>query len=55
MKFSGIFMILILFLYQPSEEGLDDANDMFTFILVFFGIILLIIILVYIYLTSKQE
>ena len=53
MKFSGIFMIPILFLYQNPE--LDKAKDNFKFLLVFFGVILLIIILAYILLTSKQE
>ena len=51
MKFFGKFLLIILYLFQV------DTNDvqMYNFILVFFGIILLIVILVYILLTSKQD
>ena len=51
MKFFGRLILIILYLFQT------DTNDvkMYNFILVFFGIILLIIILAYILLTSKQD
>ncbi len=42
--------MLVLFLFQTTDD-----LEVFNFILVFLGIILLIIILVYILLTSKQE
>jgi hypothetical protein len=51
MKFTTILVGVILFLFQASPE----ESEMFNFILVFFGIILLIVILVYILITSKQE
>ncbi len=54
MRFSGVFLIIILFLYQSSNE-IEKAGTMFTFILVLFGVIAIIIILAYILLTSKQE
>jgi hypothetical protein len=41
---------MVLFLFQGADE-----LEVFNFILVTFGIILLIIILIYILLTSKQE
>ena len=50
MKFYNSLLLLILFLFQT----IDDI-EVFKFVLVFFGIILLVIILVYILLTSKQE
>jgi len=51
MKISEILIIIILYLLQAST----GVGDVFNFILVFFGIILLIIILVYILITAKQE
>ncbi|KKN17776.1 hypothetical protein LCGC14_0962490 [marine sediment metagenome] len=51
MKISEILFIIILYLFQSVAE----VSEIFNFILVFFGIILLIIILVYILLTAKQE
>jgi cytosine/uracil/thiamine/allantoin permease len=50
MRFTIAYLLSLLFLFQ----GYDDI-EVFNFILVFLGIILLIIILVYILLTSKQE
>ena len=49
MKIYVILMLIILSIFQT------DAEDVYQFILVFFGVILLIIILVYILLTAKQE
>jgi len=51
MKLISYFVIVILFLFQE----LSTEQEMFNFILVFLGIILLIVILVYILLTSRQE
>ncbi len=51
MKISEILIIVILYLMQ----ALTEVGKLFNFILVFFGIILLIIILVYILITAKQE
>ena len=51
MKYYGILVMMILFLFQVNE----DIAELYNFILVFFGIVLLIIILVYILLTSKQD
>ena len=51
MKIYGIFMLIILSLFQV----VTDAVEVYQFILIFFGIIALIIILIYILLTSKQE
>ena len=45
------FVWVILFLFQE----LTPEQETFNFILVLLGIVLLIIILVYILLTSKQE
>lgn len=44
-------MNIILFLFQATTAEIDAYN----FILIVLGIILLIIILVYVLLTSKQE
>jgi len=44
-------MLLTTFLFQATEAEIE----FFEFILKFFGIILLIIILAYVLLTSKQE
>ncbi len=52
MKLISYFVIVILFIFQAE---LSPEQEMFNFILVFLGIILLIIILVYILLTSRQE
>jgi len=52
MKLISYFVIVILFLFQGD---LSPEQEMFNFILVFLGIILLIVILVYVLLTSKQE
>jgi hypothetical protein len=52
MKLYGLLMLIILFLLQATNETIIDI---YRFILIFFGIILLIIILAYILLTSKQE
>ena len=46
-----IFVTVILFLFQDLSPELE----MFNFIVVFLGIILLIVILGYILLTSRQE
>lgn len=51
MKFYGILMLIILFLFQVNT----DIEEIYNFILVFFGIILLIVILIYILLASKQD
>lgn len=51
MKFPYFLTIIILFLYQAS----DDEIELFNFVVVLFGIILLIVILVYILLTSKED
>lgn len=51
MNFYGIFMLILLSVFQTESEVIEIYN----FILIFFGIILLIIILVYILLTSKQD
>jgi len=51
MKYYGILVMMILFLFQTTE----DFAELYNFILIFFGIILLIIILVYILVTSKQD
>ncbi len=51
MKSVSYFMWIILFLFQE----LTPEQETFNFILVLLGIVLLIIILVYILLTSKQE
>lgn len=51
MKIYYFLTITLLFLYQAS----DDEIELFNFVLVLFGLILLIIILVYILLTSKEE
>ena len=51
MKISEMLFSIILYLFQPA----NDVSEIFNFILVFSGIILLIIILVYILVTAKQE
>jgi len=51
MKFYGFLMLIILFLFQATT----DLIEIYNFILIFFGIILLIIILTYVLLTSKQD
>jgi len=51
MKLISYFVIVILFLFQD----LTPEQEMFNFMLVFLGIILIIVILVYILLTSRQE
>jgi hypothetical protein len=51
MKLVSYFVWVILFLFQELTPG----QETFNFILVLLGILLLIIILVYILLTSKQE
>ncbi|MFW9828250.1 MAG: hypothetical protein ACFFEY_11695 [Candidatus Thorarchaeota archaeon] len=51
MKFYGLLMLFILLLFQTESP----AAEVFNFILIFFGIVLLIIILVYVLLTSKQD
>ncbi len=50
MKFYNSLFLMVLFLFQTRDD-----MEVFNFIIVFFGIILLIIILAYILLTSKQE
>jgi len=50
MRISSSIALFIFFLFQTAGEV-----EVFNFILVFLGVILLIIILVYIILTSKQE
>jgi hypothetical protein len=51
MNFHGILVLVILFLFQTDSPTIE----LFNFILIFFGIILLIIILVYVLLSSKQD
>ena len=51
MKLISYFVIVILFLFQE----LTPEQETFNFILVILGIILLIVILAYILLTSRQE
>ncbi len=51
MKFFGRLLLVILYLFQTNTDDIE----MYNFILIFFGIILLIVILVYILLTSKQD
>jgi hypothetical protein len=52
MKLVSYFVLAILFIFQIE---LTDEQEVFNFILVLLGILLLIIILVYILLTSRQE
>jgi hypothetical protein len=52
MKLISYFVIVILFLFQVN---LTPEQELFNFMLVFLGIILLIVILLYILLTSRQE
>jgi len=51
MKLISYFVIVILFLFQE----LTTEQEIFNFILVLLGIVLLIVILAYILLTSRQE
>lgn len=51
MKLYGILIGIVLFLFQVTSGDVE----MYNFLLVFFGIILLIIILIYVLLTSKQD
>ena len=50
MKLNNLILLMVLFLFQAADE-----LEVFNFILVSLGIILLVIILVYILLNSKQE
>ena len=50
MKLYNLFLLMVFFIFQ-----IPDELEVFNFILVSLGIILLIIILTYILLTSKQE
>ena len=50
MKFYNLFLLMVFFIFQTPDD-----LEVFNFILVTLGIILLIIILIYILLTSKQE
>ena len=52
MKFLSYLVLAILFIFQVD---LTPEQELFNFILVMLGILLLIIILVYILLTSRQE
>jgi len=52
MKLLSYFVLAILFIFQVV---LTPEQELFNFILVLLGILLLIIILVYILLTSRQE
>ena len=52
MKLISYFVIVILFIFQAE---LTPEQEIFNFTLVSLGIVLLIVILVYILLTSKQE
>jgi len=52
MKLVSYFVLAILFIFQTP---LTPEQEVFNFILVLLGILLLIIILVYILLTSRQE
>lgn len=51
MKLVSYFMLVILFLFQT----LTPEQETFNFILVLLGILLLIIILAYVLLTSREE
>ncbi len=57
MRFLNLFNQIFLYLLQtnlnPQEEL--DPIEVYRFLLILFGIIVLILILVYIVLTSKQE
>ena len=50
MKFYNLFLLMVFSIFQTPDD-----LELFNFIIVTFGIILLIIILIYILLTSKQE
>jgi len=52
MNFKSHFLPILLFIFQTD---LNPEQETFNFILVLLGVLLLIIILVYILLTSKQE
>ncbi len=51
MKLVSYFVLVILFLFQ----GLTPEQESFNFILVLLGILLMIIILAYVLLTSREE
>jgi hypothetical protein len=50
MKLYNLFLVMVFFIFQTTDE-----LEAFNFILVSLGVVLLIIILIYILLTSKQE
>lgn len=56
MKFLSFILSIIPFLFQEPELDTEfDPIEVYQFVLIFLGIILIIIILVYIILSSKQE
>jgi len=57
MKFLTNLLLTLLFIFQEAYE-IDwefEDEEIFNFFLIFLGIILLILILVYVLLTSRQE
>lgn len=52
MKLVNYFVLFILFLFQTV---LTPEQEVFNFVLVLLGILLLVVILVYILLTSREE
>jgi len=56
MKFLGTFLVILLFIFQDPEVDTEfDPIETYNFVIVLLGIFLLIIILAYILLTSRQE
>lgn len=56
MKIFCYILSIILFLFQEPELDTEfDPIEIYQFVLIFLGIILIIIILVYIILSSRQE
>ncbi len=59
MKLMSFLLLLLLNMFQVTTTNTLDTEfdpvEIYNFVLIFFGIILLIVILVYILLTSKQE
>jgi hypothetical protein len=52
MKLVSNFVLVVLFLFQAD---LTPEQEVFNFVLVLLGILLLVIILVYVLLTSREE
>ena len=55
MKYLAPFLVILLFVFQDAEPTEFDPVETYNFIIVLLGILLLIIILAYILLTSRQE